>query len=184
MAATGLRARARARICTAAACTPSGSGPSRRPCMMNFDAASRETCIVRANRTNTPLQALNLMNDVDLRGGFARVLAERMMKEGGATPERASLCASGWPRRAHRSRRSRSVLLDSLRPVHAAIVSQPSPSAADEVPEPRANSPRDPQARTPASWPPIRVRGQPDPQPGRNGDQGVSHGPASQLGSA
>ena len=32
--------------------------------MMNFDAAGRETCVVRENRTNTPLQSLNLMNDV------------------------------------------------------------------------------------------------------------------------
>ncbi|MBI4905662.1 MAG: DUF1553 domain-containing protein [Acidobacteria bacterium] len=55
------------------------------PAMMNFDAAGRETCIVRENRTNTPLQALNLMNDVTYLEA-ARKLAERMMKEGGRAP--------------------------------------------------------------------------------------------------
>jgi hypothetical protein len=34
------------------------------PMMANFDSALRETCQVRESRTNTPLQALNLMNDV------------------------------------------------------------------------------------------------------------------------
>jgi hypothetical protein len=54
--------------------------------MMNFDSAGREACTVRATRTNTPLQALNLMNDVTFVEA-SRLLAERMMKEGGATPE-------------------------------------------------------------------------------------------------
>jgi hypothetical protein len=34
------------------------------PTMLSFDAAGRETCVVRETRTNTPLQALILMNDV------------------------------------------------------------------------------------------------------------------------
>ena len=56
------------------------------PSMLAFDSATRETCIVRQTRTNTPLQALNLMNDVTYVEA-ARRLAERMMTEGGATPE-------------------------------------------------------------------------------------------------
>ncbi len=33
------------------------------PAMITFDSPTRETCSVRETRTNTPLQALNLMND-------------------------------------------------------------------------------------------------------------------------
>ena len=33
------------------------------PSMMNFDASDREVCTVNVKRTNTPLQALNMMND-------------------------------------------------------------------------------------------------------------------------
>ena len=55
------------------------------PAMMNFDAAGREACVVRELRTNTPLQSLDLMNDVSFLEA-ARALSERMLREGGATP--------------------------------------------------------------------------------------------------
>ena len=55
------------------------------PTLMTFDSSTRETCIVRTSLTNTPLQALNLMNDVTYVEA-ARRLAERMMIEGGETP--------------------------------------------------------------------------------------------------
>jgi hypothetical protein len=56
------------------------------PTMQVFDASAREFCNVRDVRTNTPLQSLNLMNDVTYVEA-ARLLAERAMKEGGTTPE-------------------------------------------------------------------------------------------------
>ena len=46
------------------------------------DAANREACVVRETRTNTPMQALNLMNDVTFIEA-ARFIGQRMMKEGG-----------------------------------------------------------------------------------------------------
>ncbi len=56
------------------------------PTMINFDASTREFCVVRKSRTNTPLQALTLMNDITFVEA-ARELARRMMREGGATPD-------------------------------------------------------------------------------------------------
>ena len=52
---------------------------------MLFDVASRQVCKVRASRTNTPLHALILMNDVTFTEA-ARKLAERVMLEGGESP--------------------------------------------------------------------------------------------------
>ena len=54
--------------------------------MAIFDASTRDFCRVKLPRTNTPLQALNLMNDITYLEA-ARVLAEHAMKEGGASTE-------------------------------------------------------------------------------------------------
>jgi len=62
------------------------------PSMVNFDSPSRETCVVRETRTNTPLQAVNLMNDVTYVEA-ARKLGERMWKAG-ATDE--ARLRAGW----------------------------------------------------------------------------------------
>ena len=54
------------------------------PSMIAFDAADRESCQVRRPRTNTPIQALTLMNDPTYVEA-SRKFAERMIREGGAT---------------------------------------------------------------------------------------------------
>ena len=52
------------------------------PGMAIFDAPTRETCTVRRLNTNTPLQALVLLNDPQYLKA-ARALAHRMVNEGG-----------------------------------------------------------------------------------------------------
>jgi mono/diheme cytochrome c family protein len=52
------------------------------PLMTTFDGTSREVCAVKRIRTNTPLQALNLLNDPAFVE-IARGLGDRMVREGG-----------------------------------------------------------------------------------------------------
>ena len=56
------------------------------PSMLLFDAPTREYCVVRRPRTNTPLQALALLNDPQFVEA-SRAFAQRILLEGGSTVE-------------------------------------------------------------------------------------------------
>ncbi|MEJ7712832.1 MAG: DUF1553 domain-containing protein [Pyrinomonadaceae bacterium] len=105
--------RTREKVCGGAACYTYWKRTVLSPNMQVFDASTREFCTVRETRTNTPLQSLNLMNDVTYVEA-ARMFAQRMLSEGGATPEERI----NWAFRMATSRppfeRERRVLLKNL----------------------------------------------------------------------
>jgi hypothetical protein len=98
------------------------------PTMQVFDASAREFCTVRDTRTNTPLQSLNLMNDVTYLEA-ARILAERMMIDGGAAP--AERIAWAFRRATARapSESEMGVLLGSLEKQRAFFAAHPAEAA-------------------------------------------------------
>ncbi|MDX1962757.1 MAG: PSD1 and planctomycete cytochrome C domain-containing protein [Pirellulales bacterium] len=60
------------------------------PTMLTFDAPSREICVVKRNKSNTPLAALVTLND-PVYVEAAQGLARRLLREGTNTAERISL---------------------------------------------------------------------------------------------
>jgi flagellar biosynthesis regulator FlbT len=97
--------------------------------MMTFDSAGHETCVVRETRTNTPLQALTLMNDVTFLEA-ARVVGQRMMTEGGATPAARIGFAYRLATARTASPRMSEALLDAFR--HTLDRYQTNPEAAQK----------------------------------------------------
>ncbi|WP_010581821.1 PSD1 and planctomycete cytochrome C domain-containing protein [Schlesneria paludicola] len=94
------------------------------PSMSTFDAPSRENCTVRRPRTNTPLQALALMNDRQYIDA-ARKLAERMMVEGGQTPDAKMTYGFRWVTARPPTAKELEVLLKSLEKQRAAFSADP-----------------------------------------------------------
>lgn len=71
------------------------------PSFATFDAPNRETCVVRRDRSNTPLQAFVTLND-PVFVETSQALARRLLKEGGTTDESRlklayALCLSREP---------------------------------------------------------------------------------------
>src|SRR5207253_2317239 len=76
------------------------------PSFLAFDAPSREECTVERPRSNTPLQALVLLND-PIYVEAARAFAERILREARGTPQeriqfayRQALCRQARPEEA------------------------------------------------------------------------------------
>ena len=99
------------------------------PSMAAFDAPGRETCIVRETRTNTPLQALDLMNDPTFVEA-ARAFAARIMSAGRRRPSGRLASAFRARRPGPRARKnwpSSSPISMTRRPDSAASPTLPAP---------------------------------------------------------
>jgi hypothetical protein len=98
------------------------------PSLSILDAPAREACSVRETRTNTPIQALALLNDVAFVEA-ARVLAQRSIREGGGD---AAILGRLFRRVTARSPEARelAVLLDGLGAQRRQFQDDPAAAAA------------------------------------------------------
>ncbi len=100
------------------------------PSMLLFDAPSREICTVKRSRTNTPLQALTLLNEITYVEA-ARQLGERMLLEGGASPTERLTFGFQWATSRKPTAAELTVLLEGLNSDVARMKQQP--DAAKQV---------------------------------------------------
>ncbi|MFN0123549.1 MAG: DUF1553 domain-containing protein [Blastocatellia bacterium] len=94
------------------------------PLMANFDAPGRDVCVVRENRTNTPLQALHLMNDVAFVEA-ARRLAEYALRAGDKTDAGRIAYAFRLATARQPNAREQQILLANLQAQRAALKNDP-----------------------------------------------------------
>src|SRR5262249_44705821 len=98
--------------------------------MLAFDGPTRETCTVRRSRTNTPLQALVLLNDPTYLEA-ARILAERMLTEAATAPESRIQFAFQLATARAPDADETAALLDLCRGQHAEFAANP--AAAEQL---------------------------------------------------
>jgi hypothetical protein len=94
------------------------------PTMLLFDAPNREICTVKRSRTNTPLQALALLNEITYVEA-ARKLAERMLLEGGTTTDERITFGFRWVTSRKPTDDELAVLRDGLNADLARLKQQP-----------------------------------------------------------
>ena len=117
--------------------------------LITFDAPDREKCTARRTLTNTPLQALVLLNDPTYVEA-ARALAGRMLREGGKDP--GSRIRFGFRLATARKPDAKEVRV--LKDLAAGIGAIP-PRQGRRAEAAAVWANRQPMRRsTPASWPP------------------------------
>jgi hypothetical protein len=94
------------------------------PTMLLFDAPNREICTVKRSRTNTPLQALTLLNEITYVEA-ARKLAERMLLEGGKSPSERITFGFRWATSRKPTEDELAVLIEGLNEDIAHLKQQP-----------------------------------------------------------
>lgn len=86
---------------------------SPMPNMLIFDVPTREKCVVKRPRTNTPLQALVTLNDPQFVEA-ARALAARLIREGGEDTDKRIRLAYRLVTARHPNSRELSIIKDAL----------------------------------------------------------------------
>ena len=87
-----------------------------QPRSILFDSAQRRVCEVATATTNTPLHALTLMNDTTFVEA-ARVFAERIIKQGGKSPDERLAMAFRMATARHPTARERETLVQVFQAV-------------------------------------------------------------------
>ncbi|HYL77281.1 MAG TPA: DUF1553 domain-containing protein [Bryobacteraceae bacterium] len=116
---------------------------SAPPSLITFDAPNREKCVARRAVTNTPLQALVLMNDPTYVEA-SRMLAQRLIAEAGADPNRRIALAFRLAMARKPTAKEEQILRDLARAGNAEYRAHPDQAAkllraGESKPDPKLN---------------------------------------------